>query len=292
VRKVRLPPSVPTPSARRPRSLRSMLPRSRSVSRAAWSWLSGPVFDGASVNRAASLRQVSPRHRLGLREGARPRSALSGRGYRRGTLPSAIPAAGERILLREGGEGQGEGSRPSEVSHELGRLPEANRRIVRRPNSECHPQGAQAPRVEPASPWLEAPSLSVGGGKTAGVHGLHRARAGVSPAVLSDTRRGDGGIRCPICGVLTDLTVDHILPRCLGGPDSPSNRRQLCRRCNSVKGGRIVSDDALRWYRAFERLSRWMGLGLDPPHLGCVGPAPTLNRLAQFSIARARESGA
>jgi hypothetical protein len=95
-----------------------------------------------------------------------------------------------------------------------------------------------------------------------------------------------------LCGSTFDLTVDHVLPRALGGPDSPRNRRWLCRRCNSVKGGRIVSDGALRWYRAFQLVSRAMGLGLDPPPLGCVGPEPVLNRLAQYAVYRAREARA
>ena len=95
---------------------------------------------------------------------------------------------------------------------------------------------------------------------------------------------------CEICRVRSDLTVDHILPRKLGGPDVPGNWRCLCRRCNSVKGGRIVSDAALLWYRGFRLLSRRMGLGLAPPPLGCVGPEPILNRLAQHAVNRGRES--
>ena len=84
------------------------------------------------------------------------------------------------------------------------------------------------------------------------------------------------------------MTIDHVVPQALGGPDSPSNRRVLCRRCNSLKGPRIVSDDALRTYLAFQRLTRQMGLGLAPPPLGCVGPSPILNRLAQYARARMR----
>jgi hypothetical protein len=91
-----------------------------------------------------------------------------------------------------------------------------------------------------------------------------------------------------VCGTASDLTVDHIVPRALGGPDLPGNRRVLCRRCNSVKGPRIVSDDALHAYRSFERLVRRMGLGLRPPPLGCVGTSPMLNRLAQYAISRTR----
>jgi 5-methylcytosine-specific restriction endonuclease McrA len=31
-------------------------------------------------------------------------------------------------------------------------------------------------------------------------------------------------------------TVDHIVPRCLGGGDDPDNLRCLCHRCNSAQG--------------------------------------------------------
>ena len=34
-------------------------------------------------------------------------------------------------------------------------------------------------------------------------------------------------------------TLDHIVPRSLGGPDEPSNLRLAHRRCNSVRGARI-----------------------------------------------------
>jgi hypothetical protein len=63
----------------------------------------------------------------------------------------------------------------------------------------------------------------------------------------------------------------------------------MCRRCNAVKGARITSDTALIWYRGFRKLALSMGLGaLAPPPLGCIGPEPTLSRLAHYSLARAR----
>lgn len=45
--------------------------------------------------------------------------------------------------------------------------------------------------------------------------------------------------RCVECGTVADLTIDHIVPYSLGGPDTPDNLRTLCRPCNSRKGNRI-----------------------------------------------------
>ena len=44
---------------------------------------------------------------------------------------------------------------------------------------------------------------------------------------------------CQRCGTEERLTVDHIVPRVLGGDDNPSNLQVLCSRCNSSKGGRF-----------------------------------------------------
>jgi 5-methylcytosine-specific restriction endonuclease McrA len=44
---------------------------------------------------------------------------------------------------------------------------------------------------------------------------------------------------CQMCGTEERLTVDHIVPRVLGGDDNPSNLQVLCSTCNSSKGGRF-----------------------------------------------------
>lgn len=52
---------------------------------------------------------------------------------------------------------------------------------------------------------------------------------------------------CVQCGSGEDLTVDHIIPRALGGEDKLDNLRVLCRSCNSRKGsnyGPVVKE----WY--------------------------------------------
>lgn len=240
------------------------------------------------------------RPRPRLRTAAGPTPALQGCRDGRGDLPSAVPAAGSGLPLREDREGTRPSPGPAELPEFLGRVPEESLGELRDPIQDRSAPGTTSAWTRPAAPRGEA-EADPGRGRPAGsVHGVHRTRARVDQAVLSDPGRGLRGRgpigearpTCPICGADSELTVDHIVPRALGGPDSPANRRYLCRRCNSVKGPRIVSDDALRSYRSFERLTRRMGLGLDPPPLGCTGPAPILNRLAQFARARTLGGGA
>jgi 5-methylcytosine-specific restriction endonuclease McrA len=44
---------------------------------------------------------------------------------------------------------------------------------------------------------------------------------------------------CQMCGSDERLSVDHIVPRVLGGDDNPNNLQVLCSSCNSSKGGRF-----------------------------------------------------
>jgi len=50
--------------------------------------------------------------------------------------------------------------------------------------------------------------------------------------------------QCIYCGREKTLTVEHILPRSRGGPDSPDNAVFVCRECNSSKGDRRLYE----WY--------------------------------------------
>lgn len=44
--------------------------------------------------------------------------------------------------------------------------------------------------------------------------------------------------RCVVCGSWEDLTLDHIHPHSLGGPDTIENLQTMCRSHNSSKGAR------------------------------------------------------
>lgn len=44
------------------------------------------------------------------------------------------------------------------------------------------------------------------------------------------------GYRCRRCGCGSNLSIDHVLPRALGGSNEESNLQVLCRSCNTQKG--------------------------------------------------------
>lgn len=44
------------------------------------------------------------------------------------------------------------------------------------------------------------------------------------------------GNKCLCCGATERLSIDHILPRVLGGTDEPENLQTLCLSCNCTKG--------------------------------------------------------
>ena len=49
------------------------------------------------------------------------------------------------------------------------------------------------------------------------------------------------GWECLKCGSTEGLTVDHIVPKVLGGHASRTNLQTLCFKCNREKGTNIVS---------------------------------------------------
>ncbi len=49
---------------------------------------------------------------------------------------------------------------------------------------------------------------------------------------------------CIYCGSKTDLTIEHILPKSCGGPDTPDNVILVCKKCNSSKGNKRLYE----WY--------------------------------------------
>lgn len=43
---------------------------------------------------------------------------------------------------------------------------------------------------------------------------------------------------CIFCGAKTNLTMEHMMPRCFNGPDDEKNIIWVCEECNSSKGGK------------------------------------------------------
>jgi 5-methylcytosine-specific restriction endonuclease McrA len=51
---------------------------------------------------------------------------------------------------------------------------------------------------------------------------------------------GRDGFKCAKCGALDDLTIDHVVPKSLGGENSQRNYQTLCRQCNLEKGASVA----------------------------------------------------
>lgn len=56
-----------------------------------------------------------------------------------------------------------------------------------------------------------------------------------------------GPVFCKYCGrqlfSRLDATVDHVIPRSLGGRDRPSNYVAACHPCNTGKGSKLLGFD-------------------------------------------------
>lgn len=50
------------------------------------------------------------------------------------------------------------------------------------------------------------------------------------------------GFRCQYCGHRESLTVDHVLPKSRGGPDTWKNLVAACTSCNNKKGNRTPDE--------------------------------------------------
>lgn len=65
----------------------------------------------------------------------------------------------------------------------------------------------------------------------------HANRVPVPFEVRAAVWARDGGA-CVYCTATNDLTVDHVIPRVLGGSNDPENLVTACRPCNSRKGAK------------------------------------------------------
>ena len=59
-----------------------------------------------------------------------------------------------------------------------------------------------------------------------------------SSSVTEYLRERENPNTCIYCGAEEKLTLEHILPRCCGGEDTPDNVVMVCKHCNSSKGGK------------------------------------------------------
>lgn len=74
------------------------------------------------------------------------------------------------------------------------------------------------------------------------------------------------GFRCRYCGATgakTQLHVDHIEPRSLGGSDEPSNLITACRECNLGKRARRLDDEQCPMTHKYRVLDRAMRIACD-----------------------------
>lgn len=72
------------------------------------------------------------------------------------------------------------------------------------------------------------------------------------------------GYACQYCGKQpdrTELTIDHVLPRCRGGQSTWSNMVAACARCNQVKGDRTPQEADMP-LRSMPRKPRYVALTL------------------------------
>ena len=69
------------------------------------------------------------------------------------------------------------------------------------------------------------------------LRGGQEKRAKIPEDVRAAVYVRDGGV-CQECGTDKNLSMDHIKPWSLGGPDTVENLRVLCRPCNSRKGAK------------------------------------------------------
>lgn len=76
------------------------------------------------------------------------------------------------------------------------------------------------------------------GRKLKRVPGDMRVRKAIPDALRQAVYDRDGNA-CLHCGATERLSLDHIHPWSLGGPDTLDNLQTLCRSCNSRKGARV-----------------------------------------------------
>ena len=74
------------------------------------------------------------------------------------------------------------------------------------------------------------------------MHELRTFRSGDAKRMWRENIKARDGYSCVYCGSTEDLTIDHVIPQCKGGPTTASNCVTACRPCNQSKGSSDWSD--------------------------------------------------
>src|SRR5262249_62145169 len=87
------------------------------------------------------------------------------------------------------------------------------------------------------------------------------------PAVLRKKNVSEGKTHtCQYCGRMgPDLTIDHIIPRSLGGKTSWDNVVVACQACNVRKGNRRLNETDMRLLRKVKPPPFIVFLNFPPP---------------------------
>ena len=99
-------------------------------------------------------------------------------------------------------------------------------------------------------------------------------------------RRTHGNV-CFFCGLSSQrpLTLDHFIPRSLGGPGGLYNKVLSCRACNQTKGATLIQDELMinnfHWYFLdhWERSRR-----VQVKNQGRVNPQHITSRAIHFAM--------
>lgn len=122
--------------------------------------------------------------------------------------------------------------------------------MPRRPCLDCGTLHRNASRCDSCQAARDAAHEQRRGSATARGYGSawQRTRA----AVLAEHQRAWPGL-CPgwqrPAHPSDDLTVDHVIPKALGGTDARENLQVLCRPCNSAKASALAEDEPRRTRR-------------------------------------------
>lgn len=68
-------------------------------------------------------------------------------------------------------------------------------------------------------------------------------------AIDTDIMQRIWAMPCAACGSRKRIEVDHVIPLFAGGTNDPANLQPLCRRCNSNKGNRLLTNEQILWRR-------------------------------------------